>query len=118
MGNSGPITSTQQSKLINFMSSFINQNKYITFTIDSKTGEAKGSFSVRQLRTTKDKVDDDASFYEVKENVGDMIISDYLIIEGRNYLNSNGEISSSDCKEITSNEDLTNVLIFFKNMYL
>ena len=99
------------------MRSFINQNKNITFTINSKTGEAKGSFWVKQLRTTADKVDN-ASFYEVDENVGDMIISNYLIIEGRNYLNSNGEISSSDCKEITSNEDLTDVLIFFKNMYL
>jgi len=115
--SSGAITLDQQADLITSMNYFINKNEDIKFTIDSKTGEAKGSFSVKQLKNSSETVEN-AHFYEVEENVGDMIISDYLTIEGRNYLNSDGEISQFDCKEITSNEDLTNVLIFFKNMYL
>ena len=62
--------------------------------------------------------DSEYEYKEIEQNVGDMIRSDYLIIEGRNYLNSDGGITENNCKVITSNEHLENVLIFYQNMYL
>ena len=47
-----------------------------------------------------------------------MVCSDYLTIEGRNYLNSDGAIVPENCHIITSNESLTDVLVFYQNMYL
>ena len=55
---------------------------------------------------------------EIEENVGDMIRSNYLIIEGRDYLNSNGEIDINNCHQITTNETLKNVWVGYNNMYL
>lgn len=111
------INENDVNTLINNMKKFININKPIKFIINSKTGEAKGFFSIKVIMSVNDKIDD-ASFYDKEEKVGDMICSEYLTIEGRNYLNSNGEIDIENCKEITSNESLTDVLILFKNMYL
>ena len=54
----------------------------------------------------------------ITENVGDMVRSDYLTIEGRDYLDSSGRISTANCHEISSNETLTDVLVFYQNMYL
>lgn len=79
-----------------------------TFIFNSKTGKAEGIFNV--------KVNN--AYEQVVENVGDMVRSDYLIIEGRDYLNSNGMITTQNCHKITSNESLSNVLVFYKNMYL
>ena len=114
------IDDTDINTLKTNMKKFINANdteRPMTFSFNSKTGEAKGTFYVKQLKNTSEDIDE-VSFYPVEENVGDMIVSDYLIIEGRNYINSDGEISLQDCKKIESNEDLTDVLIFFENMYL
>lgn len=90
------------------MGDFFENNPEVTFIINSKTGEAIGRF----------KVNTGSVHEEIEQNVGDMIRSDYLIIEGRNYLNSDGGITENNCKVITSNEHLENVLIFYQNMYL
>ena len=87
----------------------------MTFTINSKTGEAIGNFTVRMANSNG--TIDNSSFTTIEQNVGDMVCSDYLTIEGRDYLN-NFEINLANCHKITSNESLTNVLVFFKNMYL
>lgn len=97
------------------MRQFIDETTPMTFIIDSETGSATGTFNVKVLDSTNIA---NASFKPIKENVGDMIRSDYLIIEGRNYLNSDGTISYENCKKITSSEELTNMLVFYKNMYL
>lgn len=110
------ITNLDIDNLIINMASFFDLNTPFTFIIDSKTGEAIGNFSIKILSAGQDI--SLAQFYTIKENVGDMICSDYLIIEGRDYLNSDGEITEENCHEILSNEHLLNVLILFKNMYL
>ena len=89
----------------------------MTFRFDSETGEAKGKFSIKILTGSEESIDE-AYYYTIEQNVGDMVLSDYLTIEGKNYLNSTGEIELSNCKKITSNTELKNVLVFFKNMYL
>jgi len=101
---------TDKNSAIELMSTFFSNNK-VTFIINSKTGEAIGEFTIKyknDIGNIEDKV--------IKQNVGDMIRSDYLIIEGRDYLNENGEIEK--CHEITTNEELTDVLIFYENMFL
>ena len=89
----------------------------MTFTFNSKTGEATGSFSIKILQTVTDTIDN-VDYQTKVENVGDMVCSNYLIIEGRNYLNPEGEIIPENCHMITSNESLTDVLVFYQNMYL
>ena len=110
------IDSSDQNDLIENMSTFLDKNTPFTFIINSKTGETTGIFSVRILNAGLSF--ENASYYTVKENVGDMICSDYLIIEGRDYLNPDGRITEENCHQISSNENLLNVLVFFKNMYL
>lgn len=117
IGSVTKLTSSSQTTLLNNMKRFIDTSTPMKFSINSKTGEAKGEFFVRVLEKVTDTIDN-AGVKSVKENVGDMICSDYLTIEGRNYLNSDGEITPSECKKISSNENLTNVLVFFNNMYL
>ena len=101
----GVNSSTLKTEMRKF---FETENAKVTFIINSKTGEAIGRF----------KVYNGSEYKEIEQNVGDMIRSDYLIIEGRNYLNSDGGITENNCKVITSNEHLENVLIFYQNMYL
>ena len=95
---------------INQMRSFFISN-LVTFIINSKTGEAIGEFQIK-MRNTQGNLEN----LSIKQNVGDMIRSDYLIIEGRDYFNENGEIEQYH--EITTNEELTNMLIFYENMFL
>ena len=83
----------------------------VTFIINSKTGEAIGDFTIKYKNDIGDIEDK-----TIKQNVGDMIRSDYLIIEGRDYLNENGEINQ--CHEITTNEELSNMLVLYENMFL
>lgn len=105
---------SQSNSLIPELRKFFPQDPTVTFIINSKTGEAIGKFIIATGIDQNDQV-----IYEtIEQNVGDMVRSDYLIIEGRNYLNSNGEITTSNCKQISSNESLSNVLIYYQNMYL
>lgn len=96
---------------------FINPNVPATFIINSKTGEAVGHFSVKVKTDTDDDLDN-VQYQEITENIGDMIRSDYLVLEEKNQLNSNGEITLNNCYKITSDLQLTNVLFLYENMYL
>jgi hypothetical protein len=109
---------------------FEKDNPTVTFMIDSKTGEARGIFKINTTLNSESENSSNAqqeeeensesgnNYLTLTQNIGDMICSDYLIIKGRNYLNSNQGININNCHKITSNESLTNVLVFFKNMYL
>ena len=70
------------------------------------------------IRVAPENNIDNSEIINIEQNVGDMVCSDYPIIEDRNYLNSNGQIDLANCTLITSDLDLSNVLIFYKNMYL
>lgn len=108
-----------QNGVIVKMRNFISESQPMTFIFDSKTGEAIGTFNVATGWVKNgDGVITQYILEEIQENVGDMVRSDYLIIDERNYLNSEGEIDWNNCHEISSNISLSNVLIFYKNMYL
>lgn len=102
--------STSLSELREEMKKFFYTND-ISFIINSKTGESVGTFNIRYQNN-----DGQETPLVIEENVGDMIKSNYLIIEGRDRLNSTGQIETFHT--ITSSEDLNDFLIFYKNMYL
>lgn len=116
-GSTVVLNSNYINDLITKMKSFIDVNSYMTFIINSKNGTATGKFFVKVLEGASDSIDK-STFTEIEENIGDMIRSDYLTLDERNYLNSNGEIVLENCYKITSNESLTNVLFLYEDMYL
>lgn len=114
-----------------------------TFIINSKTGRAIGKMKYR--KTTSAQVEDWATYGVViddsaeenhkydqmihEEDVGDMIRSNYLIIEDQNQPNENGHIvaweATSDTTKLHSHivthdveNGLKNVFIKYNNMYL
>lgn len=87
----------------------------MVFTFNSKTGEAKMK---TQVRVAINNNIEESEIINIEENVGDMVCSKYLTIEGRNYLNEEGKITMNNCKEISSDLNLYNVLVFYQNMYL
>ena len=101
---------TTFSELKTEMRKFFHSN-IISFIINSKTGEAVGTFNIKYENSNGEEIE-----LTIEQNVGDMIKSNYLIIEGRDRLSSNGQIQTYHT--ITSNENLNDFLIFYKNMYL
>ena len=109
---------TSLTQVMDRLQMFINSdtNSPATFIINSKTGEATGTFSVKVATETNNY--QNANYQTITENVGDMIRSDYLVLEERNQLNANGEIELNNCYKITSDLQLTNVVFLYENMYL
>ena len=54
----------------------------------------------------------------IKENAGDMVRSDYLIIDERTLPEGNNKIYAYDCLSICSNCKLFDILIMYNYMYL
>ena len=102
--------STSLSEVREEMKRFFYTND-ISFVINSKTGESIGTFNIRYQNNNGQE-----THLVIEQNVGDMIKSNYLTIEGRDRLNSTGQIETFHT--ITSSEDLNDFLIFSKNMYL
>lgn len=105
----------------------------IKFVIDSKTGSATGTFKYRIPTTILPSNEEDWSEYgNIKtsiEDTGDMIRSNYLIIEDRNFPNGEGNIVAwanlSDETKAYSHviyhdveNGLKGIFIKYKNMYL
>lgn len=106
------------STLISSITTDFNPSEHgnaMTFTFNSKTGEA---IMKTKVRVATDNDIENSVLVEIVENVGDMVCSDYLTIENRNFLNSNGKIDLANCKKISSDLELSNVLVFYRNMYL
>lgn len=95
------------SDSVNFienMKALFGTNPTVTYEIHSDTGEAYGTFIINSS--------------EITQNVGDMIRSDYLIIDERcNFTFGDSIDSERDCLKIQSSEEITDFLILFKNMY-
>ena len=104
---------------VNTMESFIRQNPSIgeqidTYTFNCKTGEATATIFCNKFINNGNLTKD-----TLKENVGDMVKSNYLIIEGRDYP-YNGYISTNYIHKITTDAtgDLSKFNIEYKYMYL
>lgn len=81
------------------------------FKFDSKTGTAIGIFNINTIDEEKHPTSE-----KITENVGDMVLSNYLIINERNIL-ENGIITTEKCTPITTNENLSEFSIVYDNMY-
>lgn len=84
------------------------------FSFNSKTGESTGIFSCLTP-------DSSEKGEQVIENVGDMVLSEYLIIDEQNHLSENRLViaggENNNCTPITTNEQLFNLSILYNNMY-
>lgn len=110
-----------QANMKKFLTGAAQDAKPATFTFNSKTGEAIGIFSYYP--------DGSTLLQDQEENVGDMLRSNYIFIQDRNYPTSQGIIESwVDTTDATKQYShriyhdvdggLTNVQVLYKNMYL
>ena len=120
------------SFLTRFHHLFDNNNGELmsaTFSFNTKTGEALGTFQIRTMNAEVDPSTDWTTSQDYKtiseistivENVGDMVKSDYLVIEGESYFNDNGEITTNEAVPFLTNYEngLQNFSIDYKYTYL
>lgn len=106
----------------------------VTFTFNSQTGEAQGQFSYRTITgDIPNNISAWNTYGEITQNkiedVGDMLRSNYIIIQDRNYPNSEGKVVGwTNTNDITKQYShrithdveggLSNFQILYKNMYL
>ena len=102
----------------------------VTFTFNSETGKATGTFKYRTIGTDDfndfDTYEAASLTTEKEEDVGDMLRSNYIILRDRNMPTDQGYIKEweADHKlqshriyhDISS--DISKVSIWYKNMYL
>lgn len=122
------------TKFIKYMSLFITEDGTeetafpITVTIDSKTGEAVGYFTLRVPDVEGALPIEELDFSSqstviLEKNVEDMVRSKYLVIEDHHRINDDGKITINDCSPITTDYPqeyggLTDVKIVYKYEYL
>lgn len=130
----------QYSEARQLMEYFLkDDNGYLfpaTFTFNSKTGEAVGTFSYRHPTVSltyngdSPKIAETSTIYtDMKEDIGDMLYSNYIVIKDRNYPNEYGKVVSwtdetpagvtySHKVEHDMPIEITNLQILYRNMYL
>lgn len=118
----GIISSSFKEYFISKMKTFFpkkeeeNSTEYknFSFKIDNKTGEVVISGEINLFTSSAlEQVKSQA----IIENAGNMIKSNYLSIDTR-CLPKNGFISSGECLPVSTNSNLLNLKINYKNMYL
>ena len=147
-GANGKASNTYLSNILESMSYFLTIPDSVdpsvipsaTFTFNSQTGSAIGRIKYRKIAQlpnlgTGNTWDLTAwgemhtgNFVAIEEDVGDMLRSNYIIIQDKNYPNSNGKIVGwQDTTQGHTyshriihdvNVPLTNLSILYKNMYL
>lgn len=137
---SGGANSGQRNNLKTYLSYVLKNTDgsipTATFTFNSETGEAIGYLKYRTISTNASlpaDASDWASFgtllsTPVEEDVGDMLKSNYIIIQDRNYPTAQGKIAAwtntaeghkySHRIQHDVAGGLTNIQILYKNMYL
>ena len=115
-----------KSQFISRMKALIGEGESInpvSVYFDCKTGETTGTFSIRVIPEGTAIISstnfNSFSFYSMEENVGDMVKSDYLKIDGRNYPNFDGYVTRKDCHKVTTNysSGLQDLKIDYKVLY-
>ena len=124
------ITSDQVSEMITEIKKFLNGNNGVpseaSFTFNSKTGKATGTFTY-YIKGSNGQLTKTHS----TEDVGDMLLSNYIIIRDRNAPTAEGRIeewgpnnptrSHRIIHDITTgndNEGLTHLQVLYRHMYL
>ena len=135
-----------KSKTCNLMSYFLakktlDENNQVqllpvTFSFNAKTGESWGYFQYRLVTNQLPSSDSDWLTYGtipstlIKEDVGDMLRSNHIVIQDRNYPTDNGRVIGWTDGDLPSTHKythrfkhdvdagLTNIQVLYKNMYL
>ena len=118
-----------------FIQEFISRMKYLicsngtvanplTCSFNSKTGVSIAHYIIRATDMSPEEATDISTIeaiprIEIEENAGDMVKSNYLIIDGRCYPNSEGWVTKRECHKIITDfiQPITGLLISFQNMY-
>ena len=120
----GVLMENFNDSFIEAFSSMFPPDFNINCSIDSETGVAEAEFDIKVMRVSVDNSNENTGIStkltnaHIKENIGDMICSDYLIIDERTLPNANGSITPDDCLQITTDCDLNNLQIIYNYMYL
>jgi len=114
-----------------FLKDNSNSNNAASFSFNSKTGEAVGTFTVRIFKddvsfsgitasniASKLKESARTTLQTIQENVGDMVYNKYLYLEDTNRYNSQGWITANECTPISADCTLNNFDILYKHTYL
>ena len=126
------LSSVSEGQIKTMMKNMFQSTERMHFRFNSKTGEAIGRFQYRVPNETLSfqatNIDTLTSLQTATENVGDMLLSNYIIIRDRNYPTEAGKIKhweeSLDGRTYshriyhTFNDCLYNVQIYYRNMYL
>lgn len=105
ISSTGQLLNGFKEQFKNRMRSFFMENIPIHFSFNSQNGVVEVKYQV----AGKDK--------PIIENAGNIVKSEYIIIEPKTLLNK-GVIEQSDCLSLTTSTKLENVLIDYKYMYL
>lgn len=107
------ISDTIVTDLKTYMSLFLDPNKTkYDCKFFNKTGEITFSGSVRTVTGPGT-----FEYKKITENAGDMVKSNYLILE-KNNVSFEGEITQSHCLEVSSSVELSNLEINYNYRYL
>ena len=136
----GEENNIKNSDLTKYLSYFLQSGGVlypIKIRFNSETGDAVGTFTYRGVTSSLPQNDtewntygtgENVLFSEVEEDVGDMLLTNHLLIIDRNYPTSNGRIvkwenttagrkySHRLYHNVTM--PLTNIMLIYKNMYL
>lgn len=133
--NASGIKNTAKVNMSYFLTDASHNVQSMKFSFNSQTGEAIGRMHCRIASTSVPHANEFNTYQsayltsEIVENVGDMLRSNYIIIQDRNYPTASGEIhkweSTTDITKQYSHRimhdvsgGLSNLQVLYKNMYL
>lgn len=105
----GEIKESFRAYFLEEMGKFFDGN--LSCSINCKTGVVTSSIKIL------DYFAEETSYETITENAGDMVKSNYLIIDTRT-LPTGGKIRTNDCLEVKTNTNLLNLKIKYNYMYL
>ena len=100
---------------------FSTSNFICQYVFDSEGGQATMRLGVYILDPSGNITDGRLPISDeivIEENVGDMVRSEYIILEERTLPNENNLITHNECLKLSANCTLTNFKIDYKYMYL
>lgn len=93
-------------------------DKPIFFSFNSSNGEAIMNITYRSAKPDYSLANQVYDIKTVEENVGNMVIGNYIKIEGGNRPNTNGFITINDCSYFTSSIPISGFKMVYDSYYL
>lgn len=90
----------------------------ISFSFNSSNGEAIMQVTYRAAKPDYSLTNQTCDLKSVEENVGNMVIGNYLKLEGGNRPNANGFITTNDCSYFMSSIPISGFKMIYDSYYL